>query len=225
MLLPEVGVMLDAGTAMYRAARYLQGPRLDIFLSHAHLDHIVGLTYLFDVDFQHPLAEVVVHAAPGPLAAIEEHLFAEPLFPKRPAFELRPLTDQVPLPGGGRLTHFPLVHQGQSRGYRLQWPGHSLAYVTDTTAEPDASYLPHIRGVDLLLHECYFRDGWEDYARRTGHSCTTPVAQLARQAGVGRLALVHINPLATEDDPVGLERARSIFPNTLLSEDLAEIEF
>ena len=81
MLLPEAGVMLDAGTGMYRAARYLQGNRLEIFLSHAHLDHVVGLTYLFDVHYEHPLAEVIVHATPPLLAAIEEHLFAAALFP------------------------------------------------------------------------------------------------------------------------------------------------
>ncbi|HOT62947.1 MAG TPA: hypothetical protein PLU93_08795, partial [Treponemataceae bacterium] len=45
-----------------------------------------------------------------------------------------------PLPAGGQLTHFPLAHQGGSRGFRLDWPGHSMAYVTDTTATPDADY-------------------------------------------------------------------------------------
>ena len=35
MLIPEHGVMLDAGTGMYRAERFLQTPELDIFLTHA----------------------------------------------------------------------------------------------------------------------------------------------------------------------------------------------
>ena len=55
LLLPECGVMLDAGTATYRAGEYLTGPELDIFLTHAHLDHVVGLTYLFSVMRVHPL--------------------------------------------------------------------------------------------------------------------------------------------------------------------------
>ena len=50
LLLPERGVMLDAGTGLYRAARYLQTPHLDVFLTHAHLDHVIGLTYLFNVE-------------------------------------------------------------------------------------------------------------------------------------------------------------------------------
>jgi ribonuclease Z len=225
MLLPECGVMLDAGTAMYRAPRLLKTPELDIFLTHAHLDHIIGLTYLFDLLFVHPLQRVTIHAETAKLEAIQEHLFSELLFPKTPPCEFRPLAAEVQLAAGGVLTHFPLRHPGGTVGFRLDWPGHSMAYVTDTVPPPDADYLEKIRGVDLLLHECYFPDSRAEWAAKTGHSCTTPVARLARQAGVKRLVLVHINPLATEDDPVGLEAARAIFPQTDLGEDLMEIEF
>jgi len=225
MMIPQCGVMLDAGTAMFRAADYLETRELDIFLTHAHLDHVIGLTYLLSVLYVHPLDRITVHGDPEKLAAVDQHMFSEHLFPKKPPYELRPLADEVSLPEGGRLTHFPLEHQGGSIGYRLDWPGHSLAYVTDTTAAPGADYVEKIRGVDLLLHECYFPDAYADWAQKTGHSCTTPVAQVARAAQVGRLVLVHLNPLATEDDPIGLEVARAIFPATELGEDLMELEF
>jgi len=225
MLVAECGVMLDAGTALYRAGQRLQTPELDIFLTHAHLDHVIGLTYLFSLIRTHALERITIHASADKLAAIDEHLFAEAMFPKRPPCEFRPLAAEVKLASGGRLTHFPLLHQGGSTGYRLDWPGHSMAYVTDTTATADADYIQKIRGVDLLIHECYFPDTMAAMASKTGHSCTTPVAQLARRAGVGRLLLVHINPLSTEDDPVGLDVARAIFPETALAEDLMEAEF
>ena len=48
-MLPEVGVVLDAGTGFYRVREHLRTSELDVFLTHAHLDHVVGLTYLFDV--------------------------------------------------------------------------------------------------------------------------------------------------------------------------------
>ena len=225
LLLPQCGVMLDAGTAMYRAGGYLETSELDIFLSHAHLDHVVGLTYLFDVLRTHPLERITVHAEADKLAAVDEHLFSETLFPKKPPMELRPLDGEVPVGVGGRLTHFPLVHPGGVVGYRIDWPDRSMAYVTDTTASVDAAYVEHIRGVDLLVHECYFPDSKAEWSAKTGHSCTTPTAEVARAAGVGRLVLVHLNPLSTEADPIGLETARAIFPATELGEDLMEVEF
>ncbi len=225
LLLPECGVMLDAGTATYRAGDYLATPELDIFLTHAHLDHVVGLTYLFSVMQVHPLRRITLHALPEKLAVVEEHLFSDALFPVRPPFKFRPLEESFALSGGGRLTHFPLEHQGGSIGYRLDWLGRSMAYVTDTTADVKAAYVAKIRGVDLLVHECYFADDQADWARKVGHSHTTPVAQVAERAGVKRLVLVHLNPLSTADDPVGLDVARAIFPNTILGEDRMELEF
>lgn len=226
LLIPECGVMLDAGTGLFRAAAHLQPPRLDIFLTHAHLDHIVGLTYLLSVLHLRPLDKVRVHGTPATLEAVREHLFAPAVFPVAPPFEFCPLAaEPIELSGSGVLTHFPLEHPGGSLGYRLEWPGHSMAYVTDTTARPDAPYLDRIRGVDLLLHECYVPDRQADFARMTGHSHTTAVVELARQAGAGRLVLVHLNPMAPEADPIGLDAARAVFPQTTLGEDGMEVEF
>ncbi len=225
LLLPECGLMLDAGTAVYRASEYLETPELDIFLTHAHLDHIVGLTFLFSVIHKHPLERITVHGLPDKLAAIEEHLFCEALFPTRPPFKCEPLQASFALPGGGHLMHFPLKHRGGSVGYRLDWPDRSMAYITDTIADPNADYVSKIRGVDLLVHECYFPDAETDRANKFGHSHTTTVAQVASRAGVKRLVLVHFDPLSMADDPIGLPTARAIFPNTILGEDRMEIEF
>jgi ribonuclease Z len=225
MMLPECGVVLDAGTAMYRVRDHLLLPTLDIFLSHTHLDHVIGLTFLFDILFEKPVDCVRVHGEPAKLQALQEHLFSEQLFPALPPITWQPLSGPVALPQQGQLTYFPLEHPGGCLGYRLDWPARSLAYVTDTTAKDDASYIQQIRGVDLLIHECTFADGWEDHATLTGHSCTSAVARVARQAGVGLLILVHINPLATSDDELGLDRARDIFPNTYIGTDRTEIDF
>ena len=122
LMLPELGIVLDAGTAMFRVRDHLVTQHLDIFVTHPHLDHIVGLTFLFDVLWEKEMRRVTVHADATTHAAISDHLFAPVVFPVRPPFESQTLADQVALPQGGKLTHFPLEHPGGSLGFRLDWP-------------------------------------------------------------------------------------------------------
>ena len=225
-LLPEVGVVLDAGTGMQRLRGNLATDELDIFLSHTHLDHVVGLTFLLGALYDKPMRRVTVHGEAEKLAAVREHLFHPTLFPVAPEFEMRPLAGPITVAGGGKVTYFPVEHPGGAVGYRIDWPSRSLAYVTDTTAGPDVGYIEQIRGVDLLLHECNFSDDVpSDFVEKTGHSQTTPVANLAKAAGVGRLVLTHLDSSINAIDPVGLATARSIFPNTELAEDGKTLEF
>ena len=225
LMLPEIGVVLDAGTAMYRVREHLQPGGLDIFLTHAHLDHVIGLTYLFDILYQKPVERAVVHGEARKLASIRQHLFAEELFPAMPPIDWRPLENEVKLRDGAVLRHFPLHHPGGSVGYRIDWPDRSLAYVTDTTASTEAAYIDQIRRVDVLVHECYFTDDSGSWAEKTGHSCLTPVAQVAAQAQVGRLILVHSNPLVAPDEALPVGTVKSTFPKIEIGFDGQEIEF
>lgn len=222
VMLPEIGVVFDAGTSVFRLPKRLQTENLDIFLSHAHLDHIAGLTFLLVPMLNGQIGTVRLWGTGKTLDAVREHLLAEAVFPLPPQFEYVKLPSRASVPGGGTITHVPLDHPGGSTGYRLDLPDRSLAYITDTLA--DRSYLGFIRGVDLLIHECYFPDEDAAAARESGHSHTTPVVELARDAGVSRLLLVHIDPQREEDDPIGLDAARRIFPATEIAEDLMTVE-
>jgi len=222
ILLPEVGVVFDAGTAVFRVAARLATRDLHVFLTHAHLDHIVGLTYLLGPMHTGQIQSVAVYGAREYLDAIRTHLFSQPLFPVLPAFEFHVLNERVVLPGGGELTHCRLNHPGGALGYRAWWPGHSMAYITDTVA--DGSYTDFVRGVDLLIHECNFADDSAAWAAKTGHSHTSAAAQAARDAGVKRLLLTHFDPRHPEDDPVDVGAARAIFAATELAHDLMEVE-
>ena len=223
VMLPEIGVIFDAGTGFFRVAERLETDEVQIFLSHAHIDHVVGLTYFLVPLLNGPVKRARVHGTPNTLKAVREHLFAEFIFPVRAPFEFEELTPEVAVPRHGIVRHVPLKHPGGSTGYRLDFPDRSLAYITDTNA--DGSYDDFVRGVDVLIHECYFPDDMANWPERTGHSRTSAVATLAKNAGVGRLLLVHIDPRRPDDDPVGIDAARAIFPNTTLAEDRMEIEF
>lgn len=227
LMLPEIGIVLDAGTGLFRARDWIQTETLTIFVTHAHLDHSIGLTYLFDVLRAQDVQGAVVYADPEKIAVIREHLFHEALFPALPPIDFRPLSAGRPvgLPGDGRLTPIPLKHPGGSLGFRLDWPDRSLAYITDTTADVNEDYVSRIARVDLLVHECYFPDGEEEQARLTGHSCLTPVVEVARRAEVGQLALIHTNPLDAELRMLDLTKALRAFPRISVPSDGDVVEF
>ncbi|MCC7420268.1 MAG: metal-dependent hydrolase [Planctomycetaceae bacterium] len=232
VLLPDIGLVFDAGTSFFRVQALLKTDEIDVYLSHAHLDHVCGLTY-----FLVPLAlgqvnAMRVHANRPTLDTVEQHVFAERLFPVAIPFAMQELTESRPVGQGGTLRFQALPsHPGGSTAFRLDWPAdseggrgraRSLAYVTDTTV--DETYREFIRGADVLIHECNFPDSQAHWCEKTGHSCTSPVARLAREAGVGRLILTHIDPQLDGDDPVDIATARAIFPNTVVAEDLMEFE-
>jgi ribonuclease Z len=42
--IPELGLTLDAGTGLYRMFDHLEDDGFDVYLSHDHRDHTMGLT-------------------------------------------------------------------------------------------------------------------------------------------------------------------------------------
>jgi len=225
LLLPEIGVAFDAGTAFFRVQNHLQTPHLDVFLTHAHLDHVCGLTFFLVPVMRGDVDRVRIHGTADVLNAVREHLFAPALFPVDPPFEWceLPPGESLSVANGGRLTWTALEHPGGSLGYRIDWPDRSLAYITDTTAP--GNYLAFIEDVDVLIHECYFPDDMQDWAEKTGHSSASAVARVAQQSRTNRLYLVHADPQNTNDDPIDIEKIRASVPDAHLAEDLLEIEF
>lgn len=224
-LIPEVGVVLDAGTGLFRLADYLETERVEVFLSHAHLDHVVGLTYLIEPFGLDAHDQVTIWGEEDKLIAVREHLFARSLFPVTPRYRYETIRQTMPLPAGGTMRTFPLNHPGGAIGMRLDWPGHSMAYVTDTTADPNAEYVAQLAGVDLLVHEANFPDGQEQLAQLTGHSCLHDVARVAAAAGVGRLLVCHCDPYLTRDGDFDLAGAKEIYPAIEIARDLEVVEF
>lgn len=224
LLMPEIGVAFDAGTGFFRVQPRLQTRELDIFLTHAHLDHICGLTFFMVPMLSGDVDRVRVLGQPDALRAVRKHLFAPELFPIEPDFEWCELNHDsaMEVANNGQLKWIGLDHPGGSVGYRIDWPDYSIAYITDTTAP--GTYLPFIQNVDVLIHECYFPDSMQEWSHKTGHSSASAVAEVAKAAQVEALFLVHADPQNASDDPVGLTQIRSIFPKTTLAEDLMEID-
>lgn len=95
-------------------------------------------------------------------------------------------------------------------------PTRSYAYCSDTSPLP--SLIPLIEGVDLLFHEATFDKENEFRARQTFHSTTLEAAQTAKDAHVGQLVIGHYSSRMRNEEQM-LNEARSIFPNTILSDE------
>lgn len=196
-------LLLDAGSGVSRLLEpqvvgALAGVGLlEVLLSHYHLDHIIGLSYLPGVWRGRA---VRIHAPAPPLvdgdaASGLARLLGPPLFPQRPdqwplALEIVEYTEATLEIAGFRLQLRRQSHPGGSVGMRID---DLLAYTTDTTVDPATAELA--RGVTLLLHEVWWT-GAELAAApdASGHSSAEAVAELAAQAEVARIAPVHHRP-------------------------------
>lgn len=214
-------LMLDAGTGI---AALCQQPdllgdadTLAIALSHFHLDHVAGLTYLPAIADR---VEITVWA-PGQLLASTDSrtilgsLVGAPYL----SVDLSDFAHVAELSiGENRVGPFSLearvqpFHPGGSVGLRV---GDDLAYCTDTAPDPDSASF--VRGVAALVHEA-----WTTAEPTFEHSSAASAALTAAEAGVGRLVLSHIHPLA--DDPAALlGAARPVFAATEVGYDGLDI--
>ncbi|MDA0160932.1 MBL fold metallo-hydrolase [Solirubrobacter ginsenosidimutans] len=174
----EHALILDAGTGLQHAAAHLDGvTRIDLALTHFHLDHVFGLSYL-------PSLPVVPQIwAPG--AWLYDRPSEELLGPFSPFVgtvgELRP---HQRIGGFDLSARAQPLHWHPTAGLRV---GDRLALITDTAYDPGSA--PFARGVDHLLHEAWSLDGDPSPAE---------AARVARDAHARRLTLVHLHPHADE---------------------------
>ncbi|MCW4050868.1 MAG: ribonuclease Z, partial [Candidatus Bathyarchaeota archaeon] len=100
-------------------------------------------------------------------------------------------------------------------------PGRRIVYSGDTRPFPGLVELA--KGADLLIHESTFMDDLAERADEDGHSTTLQAAEIAREAGVKKLALTHISSRYTEPSLL-LEEAKTVFKNVIVAEDFLELD-
>jgi ribonuclease Z len=99
--------------------------------------------------------------------------------------------------------------------------GRKIVYVGDT--RPSDLVVQAAENADLLIHEATLAGDLDQYANAVGHSTASEAAQIARRANVVKLILTHISSRYANATPL-LKEARLIFSNTLVADDLLEIE-
>src|SRR3546814_6811798 len=82
-------------------------------------------------------------------------------------------------------------------GYRVDFAGRSLCYVTDTEHDEerlDRNVLELIEGADLVIYDSTYTDEEFSKFRNWGHSTWQEGVRLCDKAGVGKLVLFHHDP-------------------------------
>ncbi|HEX5178148.1 MAG TPA: MBL fold metallo-hydrolase [Gemmatimonadaceae bacterium] len=227
-------VILDAGTGIRPLGNCLveqaRGARItgDIFLSHAHWDHIQGLPFFTPIfrPGNHFRIWSAASEAEHVARAVREQM-SPTVFPV--TFDELGATVEFRALAGGHadadysLDVYSVRHPGGALAYRMR-TGNSrrtgLVYISDNELGDATGYdspidwrarlVSFTRGASILVHDAmYTREEYEQH-RGWGHSHYHDVVQLALDAGVSRVVLYHHNPERSDaeiDDRVAECRA------------------
>ena len=180
-------------------------------VTHIHWDHIQGLPFFGPI--HHPASSLLVYAPEqeeGPLSDVVDGFMRPPYFPVHYS-ELQAdvrfvaVTDTDFEVDGAKVKARLVPHVGPTVGYRVDWAGASVAYVSDHQAPLGLdtvadSVLELCDGVDLLIHDAQYTPEEFGLKATWGH-CTMEYALLvARLSGARRLCLFHHDPGHTDDD-------------------------
>ena len=210
-------ILLDAGSGILNVPQHiLQGNgQINIFLSHYHIDHILGLMMsplMFDKN-----KEVIFYTADKEetiLQALQE-LMKRPLWPIGPEeFQAKirycgigSMPYQLP-DSGITVKAAAFSHPGGSFAYRFEWEDKSLVYATDCElyGEGELQMQEFAKDAGLLVLDAQYTR--EEYGKRAGFGHTYIEAAASVVAGSNaRVGLLfHHAPEHTDEQMAGFER-------------------
>jgi phosphoribosyl 1,2-cyclic phosphodiesterase len=207
---PQHMVVLDAGTGVRRLGRSIgdEVQRVDILLTHFHLDHVQGLGFF--APLFRPTFDVHVWGPGSKAQDLETRLacyLSPPLFPVRLRDLPCHLTLHNVLPGSFALPGLDVAadlvcHSGRTVGYRLSDAAGVLAYLPDhELAVRRRSGLELVEGADVLIHDAQYTAGECETHAGWGHSSIDQAVAFACEANVGTLIAFHHDP-AHDDEAV-----------------------
>ena len=214
----EERLIIDAGTGILGVDfdSYYTSDRIDILLTHLHMDHIQGLAFckpLFD-----PNKEVHIWGPGGSPESLQARLnrfLSPPLFPitlrdipcKLFIEELSNINFNI---GDFNISAAYISHPGPTLGFRIQCGSKTVTYLPDHEPVIGKSHLfledEWVSGFqladhsNLLIHDSQYSR--EEYMNKVGwgHSSLEIAAEFCSRTKAKRLVLFHHDPAHTDDE-------------------------
>ncbi len=232
--------VLDAGTGIrYLGKEFIKDNVCDTHLlfTHTHWDHING--FPFFIPAYNPKCSIHIMAGhlndkegiqktlsnqmegpmfPIPLAAMQANMNFED-FEAGDSFNLYPDI---------KIRTTPLNHPNKATGYRIDFKGHSVCYITDTEhvpGAPDQNILGLIEGADLVIYDATYTEDEFPTKIGWGHSTWNEGVRLCRAAKAGKLAIFHHEPDHNDDFMEKLEaEAKETWDQSFVAREGMEVE-
>jgi len=204
-------LIFDAGTGLrVLGNRIIQETTefsANLFFTHTHIDHISGLPFFrpaYSAGNAFEFWSGHLTAQRRTLQGVLCDLMQPPFFPV-PLDIMHACVSFNDFEAGTTLTPYPdvtlrtrpLNHPGGATGYRIEYGGRSICYVTDTEHRPgqrDEAVLGLIDGADIVIYDATYTD--DEFTRYVGwgHSTWQEGVRLCREAGAARLVTFHHDP-------------------------------
>lgn len=218
-------IILDAGNGLYKIDQYIpiaSKKPIYLFISHFHLDHIIGLHILNKFNFTQGMRIYGQTGTKNSLNTIINEDYTVP-FAKLPfkvdVYELSEGLYNVPF----SVECKSMLHSSVCLGYRFEIDEKIIAYCPDTGICENAIKLSE--NADLLIAECSFKSGQSN--AEWPHLNPEDAAQIAKKAKAKKLMLFHFDAniyQTLQDREQAQENAKGIFNNTIAAYDNMEIE-
>ncbi len=200
-------IILDSGTGIMRMPETSPGLPMTILLSHAHIDHILGLPA-----FQPLYANgrrIDIFAEPrGGLSAMGQvsTLMRLPLWPVTPnsfgdGVKFRDIRTPEFEIGSIGVETMQAIHPGGCTVFKLTIGGSILVYCTDFEHSPEYSdqLAKLAEGCSLLIYDAQYSEEEYKTKHKWGHSTWDQGVIMGERCGAKRVALFHHNPPNTDD--------------------------
>ncbi len=228
-------LILDAGTGLRKLGLSLAANGAcdaDLFFTHTHFDHVCGLPFFAPLFMPGNRIRLWAgHLKPEySLKQVLVEMMMAPLFPVPPEIFQAEVTyndfncGAVMTPREGvTVRTTPLNHPNRATGYRIEFNGHSICYITDTEHFEDgvdSKIVDLVAGADLVIYDSTYTDDEYPRFKGFGHSTWQEGVRLVEAANAKTLVIFHHDPSHDDDfmDSVAAE-AEAMRPGTLVARE------